>query len=679
MQESVTNKKIKDKPKKTRQDYNRWGYRFLIPFIAVYFVFSLIPLLSTFYYSFFEYRQQGLSKIGPNFIGIQNYITVFRNGSNILFKYFGNTMTMWIMGFVPQLVVSLLFALWFTSMRLRIKGSSFFKTIMYMPNLVMAAAFSMLFMQLFGTKGPIETLLINAGVVDTTFSFVNTALPARSIIASMNFIMWFGNTTILLMAGIMGIDQTTIESAQMDGASGTKIFIKIILPLLKPILLFVLVTSLIGGIQMYDIPYIFSDGKGGPDYSTMTIMMYLSTLLGQSKQLGLAGAVSVIVFIITGLISFVFFKFLGTDNEKEVKEKKPSELKEKVLTFIDKINFIERNREKRYRLMLEQKEASNHTSVAKKLENIEKEKAKKIKRVSNERILLIIQRTIVYFIYILFTVVILFIFYLLILNATKSHTDIQRGFNTISGAGFAENLSRVIESLVFQDFFMTNLNNLLGNQNLYVLKALGNSIFISLSTAVLTTYFSAMTAYAIHLYKFKGRKAIYTFILVIMMIPAQIASAGLIALLFKFNILDNYWVLIIPSIAAPATFFFIKQYMDSVLPYEVIESARVDGANELTTFHRLALPMISPAIAVQFIFSFVASWNNFYLPSLVIQSSNKRTIPIVISYLTGSSPDSFDLGPVYMLMVIAIVPMLVIYLVLSKKIIQGVTLGSVKG
>ena len=680
MQAQPSNIQIKEKPKKTKVDYNKWGYRFLIPFIVVYFVFSLIPLLSTFYYSFFEYRQQGLSIVGPNFIGLQNYVAVFQTGSEKLFRYFGNTMIMWIMGFVPQLVISLLFALWFTSMRLRIKASSFFKTVMYMPNLVMAAAFSMLFMQLFGNNGPIETLLINSGVIDDGFSFVNNKWSARWIIASMNFIMWFGNTTILLMAGIMGIDQTTIESAQMDGASSGKIFFKIILPLLKPILLFVLVTSLIGGIQMYDIPYIFSQGNGGPDFSTMTIMMYLSKLLGASKQLGLAGAVSVIVFIITGLISFIFFKFLGTDNEKEVKEPKPSVLKEKLSQAIDKINFIEKYRVKRYQRMLLEKEDEK---VFDETEENDEKKVNRfkefLKNIPKDRVLLYVQRFLVYTIYIIFTLMIIFIFYLLILNATKSHTDIQRGFNTLQGAGFAENLSRALKSLVFKDFFFTNFDNLLGNQNLFVGRALLNSIFISLSTAILTTYFSAMTAYAIHLYRFKGRKAIYTFILVIMMIPTQIASAGLIAILFRYNLLDNYWVLIVPTIAAPATFFFIKQYMDSVLPYEVIESARVDGASEITTFHRLALPMISPAIAVQFIFSFVASWNNFYLPSLVIQSPNKRTIPIVISLLTNSSPDAFDLGPVYMLMVIAIVPMLVIYLVLSKKIIKGVTLGSVKG
>lgn len=664
MQQESKLQPLKEKTKKTRVDYNKWGYYFLIPFIVVYFVFSLIPLLSTFYYSFFEYRQQGLSIIGPNFIGFQNYSTVFTEGPDKLFKYFGNTMIMWIMGFIPQLIISLLFALWFTSNRLKIKASSFYKTIMYMPNLVMAAAFSMLFMQLFGKNGPIETLLINSGIVGETFTFAGKVWASRSIIAFMNFLMWFGNTTILLMAGIMGIDQMVIESAQVDGASSTKVFFKIILPLLKPILLFVLVTSLIGGVQMFDIPYIYSQGDGGPNFSTMTIMMYLSKLLGPSKQLGLAGAVSVLVFIITGAMSVFFFKFLGTDNEKVVVEKSHKQLLKPLKDWFKKHDVIDHLRTKRYERKII-KESNKEQS--------------KIQNSVTAKLSLIGQKILVYLVFTLFTLTIIFVFYLLILNATKSHTWIQRGFNILPDGTFKENIFRFLDSLVPQSNFLINLNNLLDNQNLHVGRALFNSLFISISTAVLTTYFSAMTAYAIHLYKFKGRKFIYTFILSIMMIPTQIASAGLIALLYRYSLLDNYWILIVPGIAAPATFFFMKQYMDSVLPYEVIESARVDGATEIKTFHRLVLPMISPAIAVQFIFSFVASWNNFYLPNLVIISPEKKTIPIVISLLTSSSPDTFDLGPVYMLMVLAIVPMMIIYLILSKKIIKGVTLGSVKG
>ncbi|WP_162140304.1 carbohydrate ABC transporter permease [Haploplasma axanthum] len=308
------------KKRQTRINYDKWGRRFVLPFIIIYVVFSLIPLLSTFYYSFFEYyyRFGGAQKVGPNFIGLGNYITVFTEGK--FFKYFGNTMIVWLMGFIPQIVISLLLALWFTSNRLKIKAQGTFKTIIYMPNLVMAAAFSLLIQLLFSTNGPINTLLTNSGLINEGIKFLDRTFTVRSLVAFMNFLMWFGNTTILLMAGIMGIDQSVIESAQVDGASSTQTFFKIVLPLLKPILLFVLVTSLIGGVQMFDIPQIFTEGKGGPNSSVLTIIMYINALMAPSKQYGLAGAVSVVLFIITVLLSVIMYVLTNSDEIKEKRE-----------------------------------------------------------------------------------------------------------------------------------------------------------------------------------------------------------------------------------------------------------------------------------------------------------------------------------------------------------------------
>ena len=222
--------------RKSKINYNKWGMRFIMPFIIIYVLFSLVPLLSTFFYSFFEYyfRYGGLEQVGPNFNGLDNYIKVFTEGK--FFTYFGNTIIMWVMGFVPQLIISLLLALWFTSTRLNIKGQHTYKTVMYMPNLVMASAFSLLFLRLFANNGPVTNMLFESGLVPDTFSFVDKAWSTRGLIASMNFLMWFGNTTILLMAGIMGIDQTVIESAQVDGASSVQTFFRIILPLLSQLM-----------------------------------------------------------------------------------------------------------------------------------------------------------------------------------------------------------------------------------------------------------------------------------------------------------------------------------------------------------------------------------------------------------------------------------------------------------
>ena len=275
---------------------------------------------------------------------------------------------------------------------------------------------------------------------------------------------------------------------------------------------------------------------------------------------------------------------------------------------------------------------------------------------------LLLQRILVYTVLTFTALSIIFIFYTLIVNASRTHIDIQSGFR-----------------IWFGNYFGTNLSNLLENNNINVLNAMKNSLIIALLTAFLSTYVSALTAYGIHLYRFKGRNFLFMFILAVMMIPSQIASVGLITILYSVGWTDNYAVLIIPAMAAPATLFFIKQYLDSILHYELVEASRVDGASELRIFHQIVLPLIKPALAIQFIFSFVASWNNFFFPSLIITSPDKRTIPIVISLLKNSSPDAFDLGPVYMLMVLSIFPMIIVFIIFSRQIIKGITLGSVKG
>lgn len=307
---------------KSKINYNKWGYRFVLPFIVVYVIFSLIPLLSTFYYSFFEYFYKfgGLQKVGPNFIFLENYIELFTDGK--FFKYMGNTMILWIFGFVPQIVVSLVLALWFTSTRLNIKAQGFYKAIVYMPNLVMAAAFSLLFLRLFSNDGPLLNVLFEMGLLEETFSFTDMNWSTRGLISFMTYLMWFGNTTILLMAGIMGIDKSIFESAQVDGANSFQTFFRVILPLLRPILLFVMVTSLVGGVQLFDIPQIFTSGTGGPETGSMTVIMYISRLLGVSRQYGLAGAASTLLFIMTATVSLgFFFLFYRKDIIKDRKKK----------------------------------------------------------------------------------------------------------------------------------------------------------------------------------------------------------------------------------------------------------------------------------------------------------------------------------------------------------------------
>ena len=291
--------------------YNKWGYIFLIPFILVYLVCQFIPLASTIYNSFFENYRSGLTQIGPNFVGLENYRTIVVNGD--LITYAENTLIMWVMGFVPQIIVSLLLAAWFSNPSLRLRGQRFFKTVIYLPNLIMASAFAMLFFTLFADSGPVNSILAQMGILAEPYKFMSNVWSARTLVAFMNFLMWFGNTTILLMAGMMGIDTALFEAAEVDGATSTQAFFKITIPLLRPILVYVIITSLIGGLQMFDVPQILTNATGDPMRSTMTLIMYLNKHL-YSKNYGLGGALSVVMFIVTAILSMIVYKFT---NKKE--------------------------------------------------------------------------------------------------------------------------------------------------------------------------------------------------------------------------------------------------------------------------------------------------------------------------------------------------------------------------
>ncbi len=256
----------------------------------------------------------------------------------------------------------------------------------------------------------------------------------------------------------------------------------------------------------------------------------------------------------------------------------------------------------------------------------------------------------------------LFFFYCLIINATRSHPEISKGFSFIPGKSFG-----------------SNLYNVLHNKNLPVIYGIVNSLLIAGSSAALAVYVSALTAYAIHAYEFRLRNVVYLFIVMIMMIPNQVTTLGFLRLINRMGLMDSFVPLILPSMAAPVVFYFMVSYFESNLPLEIIESARIDGSHEFYTFNTIVIPIVKPALAVQGIFAFVASWNNYFVPSLVLKSNAKKTLPILIAQLRSADFLKFDMGQVYMLITIAIVPVAIIYLCLSKFIIGGVTAGSVKG
>ena len=307
-------KRLSDhKPKSRGVSYAKWGYIFIAPFFITYAIFVLYPQMLTIYNSFFENYRSGLKQVGPNFVGFENYITLFtpdKNGTIDILKYAGNTLVLWIGGAIPQVAIALLLAIFFTSYRLKIKGQQFFKTVIYMPNLIMASAFSMLFYTLFSPVGPVNHALMDWGILDVSFDFFAHQVTVRGMIMLMNFLLWFGNTTILLMAGIMGIDQNMFEAASIDGANSVQVFFRVTLPLLMPILVYTIITALIGGLQMFDVPQVLTNGGGTPNRTSMTLIMYLNNYLKTSKNYGMAGAISVIIFIITGILSMIVYRSL---------------------------------------------------------------------------------------------------------------------------------------------------------------------------------------------------------------------------------------------------------------------------------------------------------------------------------------------------------------------------------
>lgn len=309
----------------------KWGYIFLIPFFVIYCIFSLIPLLQTFYYSVIDYSidtgtvsifNTGSNVIDNGFCGIDNFKAVLGPEGQFL-ETLSNTAIMWVIGFIPQIVVSLLLAVWFTDLRLKIKAQGFFKTVIYLPNIIMASAVAMLFYSLFsGSNGTGGTLyMIFNKFTPDDISLLSKPWGARGIVGFINFMMWYGNTTILLMAAIMGVDTSLYESAQIDGANPTQTFWKITIPLIKPILSYVLITSMIGGIQMYDVPSLMCGDTGMPMGKTKTIVMLIQT--GRDSAIGNVAAVSVLIFIVTAFLGFLTFKFMNGDSVPK-KKKKPA-------------------------------------------------------------------------------------------------------------------------------------------------------------------------------------------------------------------------------------------------------------------------------------------------------------------------------------------------------------------
>jgi multiple sugar transport system permease protein len=285
---------------------DHYGYLFIAPFVIAFLIFGLYPIYNTFYLSFTDKTLLGGEE---NFVGLQNFERLFAD--NIFTNTVINTWRLWLLNFIPQIGIAMLLSVWFTSLRLRIRAVGLWRAIFFLPNLLMPAAVAALYFSLFSFYGPVNQIMVRSGLLPEAMQFLQDTTIARSLVIFIQWWMWFGPTIILIMAGMTSISVSLYESAMIDGASEAQMFWRITVPLLKPILIFIFVTSLVGGMQLFDIPFLLTDGRGSPANSLLTnnILMYLK-FASSKGHIGAASAVGVLVFIMTCVVALGIFYFL---------------------------------------------------------------------------------------------------------------------------------------------------------------------------------------------------------------------------------------------------------------------------------------------------------------------------------------------------------------------------------
>lgn len=308
--------------RRNKVSYSKYGYIFSFPFFLAFAVFSLYPILYTAAIGFTD-----MKGVIPKPIHLLD--NPFQNFNDLLFHNasfrtaLSNTALLWFLNFIPQIVLALLLTAWFTNKRLNIKGQGTFKILLYMPNIITASTIAVLFSSLFAyPMGPINSLFHMLGWSDNPINFLQDKTTARGLVAFIQFWMWYGNTMIVLVAGVLGINPALFEAAAIDGASGTQIFFRITLPSLRTILLYTFITSMIGGLQMFDIPQLFL--LGGPDNSTMTTSIFIYEQAFKGSYLyNRAAAASMIMFVIAAALSgLLFYLMRDRDAARAKKQEK---------------------------------------------------------------------------------------------------------------------------------------------------------------------------------------------------------------------------------------------------------------------------------------------------------------------------------------------------------------------
>ena len=292
------------------QKKNFYGYMFIAPFVIGFLVFGLYPIYNTFSLSFTDYTL--MSRSG-DFVGWKNFERLFAD--DFFVTAVKNTWLLWILNFIPQIGIALLLSVWFTNTRLNLKGVGIWRALFFLPNLLMPAVVASLFFALFAYYGPVNQIMVRGGFLSEAMHFLEDAFTARGLVVFIQWWTWFGQTVIIVMAGMTSIPLPLYEAAMVDGATSTQMFWRITMPLLRPILIYIFVTSLVGGMQMFDIPFLLTDGRGGPTRAILTnnILMYMK--FGSSKgHIGAAASVGILIFLMTSICALGIFYFMRERN-----------------------------------------------------------------------------------------------------------------------------------------------------------------------------------------------------------------------------------------------------------------------------------------------------------------------------------------------------------------------------
>lgn len=297
------------------KNLNRYGYLFIAPFWLVFLVFSIYPVALTFYYSFTNYTGSGTAEV----IGFTNYTRLITD--SFFVQAFVNTLKIWGINFALQMGLALILAAIFSDMRLKMKGQSFFRAIFYLPNLITVSSVALLFGILLDWQhGSLNIVLLNMGIISDPINWLNEPATSQISVSLILTWMWFGHSFIVIMAGISGISKDYFEAALIDGANRWQTLTSITLPLLKPILLYIMITSLIGGLQLFDLPMLITDGIGSPDGALNTMVLYLYNQAFKYNNYGYASAVAYGLFLITVIFSAIVFKSMYGSERKQARQ-----------------------------------------------------------------------------------------------------------------------------------------------------------------------------------------------------------------------------------------------------------------------------------------------------------------------------------------------------------------------